>query len=883
MQGFVQSIEPGKDLYQNLYGVWNGVYPGNLIDNDIRNAWNGDSEIEKSLIKSAYNFNSNTNDSHGGINATKMISFGTYSTTYDDPYTYTTGKVNAAFLFNGDIFLSIPNDGLKFENDFAFSMWVSVPSTATASKIGIISCRGKGYPEMGWRLEYDSGTLSFICESDPVDGIYATRINHNYTQFTLNEQWTHIAVSKKRFSSPNIYINGSTASVNTLNLNGASDTMDIFYPLLCNSYIGTTHVNGILTTAPSAFKIDSLVTFNSDLEYKHIIESYNNGLGISYPYGDNGNELYKSYSDLVGTASSIPMNGAYITKGISGYSFNFDGINDFISVTPNTLNFTGDFSVSFWALFSDISTDGCILSNLHIDGLANGWGIFRRGTSISLDIMNNSNNPYGAWNWSSNVRIMGGTVSVGNWHYITVTNRRNTFSSNEFLSTESGTFGECKIYIDGELVQTSANTVNPSYNVDEIKCSIGAWHVRNNLITNYHNGRIDSLNTWTRVLSEDEVKMMYNGGAGVSYPFTNKFLDSAKDNWDTNHGTMCGSASFSKSEKMAGFSFEPVGITYSYVALPDNSLNFGTSSFAVSLWYSPNDGLQYSDSTGTFSTINGEQPLISSYSGSTQSQYGNGWILSAQPYGISFKVMNGSTYSFYVVPYNWSSVENTETHIVLSRDVQTETTNVFINSALRSGFYWNDNYTDWRDLVTISEIINNNWNQRYGSYWTANYGAQRYSLPLWGVDPGSDGTHKCNIGGSYNKSQWYNTDGEISMVSVWKRPLQLVDVWKLYFSAEGRMIYKNPELILSPTASVPQALYTNSKSVVTNSPKNILLAKDDVPTPNALGWPWRKKTKIIKNLSKPITMNYQELNDMDTDGKIVKNISKPITMNFKFN
>lgn len=39
--------------------------------------------------------------------------------------------------------------------------------------------------------------------------------------------------------------------------------------------------------------------------------------------------------------------------------------------------------------------------------------------------------------------------------------------------------------------------------------------------THYHNGRIDEVSFWKRLLTVDELVFLYNGGAGLAYPFGN--------------------------------------------------------------------------------------------------------------------------------------------------------------------------------------------------------------------------------------------------------------------------------------------------------------------------------------------------------------------------
>jgi len=87
----------------------------------------------------------------------------------------------------------------------------------------------------------------------------------------------------------------------------------------------------------------------------------------------------------------------------------------------------------------------------------------------------------------------------GGWHY--------------YVFTQDGS-GNFTFYLDGVSVYT--NTFTPGSTLPGYITGIGA---ESNDLTQAFNGQIDEVGTWSRALSLEEVGDLYNGGAGLTYPF----------------------------------------------------------------------------------------------------------------------------------------------------------------------------------------------------------------------------------------------------------------------------------------------------------------------------------------------------------------------------
>lgn len=92
------------------------------------------------------------------------------------------------------------------------------------------------------------------------------------------------------------------------------------------------------------------------------------------------------------------------------------------------------------------------------------------------------------------------SITLGTWYMAT-------------LTKGSGGTGTCELFLNATSVGTTTfSTAGSSLNELSFGKSVdeGAWL----------NGQIDLAATWTRVLTGAEITSLYNGGAGLAYPFS---------------------------------------------------------------------------------------------------------------------------------------------------------------------------------------------------------------------------------------------------------------------------------------------------------------------------------------------------------------------------
>lgn len=215
-----------------------------------------------------------------------------------------------------------------------------------------------------------------------------------------------------------------------------------------------------------------------------------------YKLDNNANDAHGSNNGTVNGAT-------YTASGKINGAYDFDGVNDFISL-PNNFNFgTSGLTISAWIKTTEATNNGEILFiqddyNSHNPLIeftikSNGTVIVRvRGQTNTANFFSETSTT---------------TVNDGNWHHLVL-----VFDD----ANDTG-----YLYIDGseELSATGRTTTNINFGAGFP--TIGK--VLQNWVSSsvyYFDGIIDEFAIWNRPLSSTEVGELYNSGAGLTYPFT---------------------------------------------------------------------------------------------------------------------------------------------------------------------------------------------------------------------------------------------------------------------------------------------------------------------------------------------------------------------------
>ena len=219
--------------------------------------------------------------------------------------------------------------------------------------------------------------------------------------------------------------------------------------------------------------------------------------------------VYKGESnanDSLATYNGTAQGGLTYSGGKSGNAFTFNGSNAYIQLPTDSLNsLTGNFSVSFWVYFTDLSNNSVIqstLSNYATNGV-NEWGFvcYTIGNQMIF---------YIAQGTPGGVTLKDSAIgSINTWYNYTFVRKSGTSS---------------KIYKNGDLVVSNSSNVNPVYSSTNMTPSIGVINngpLLSNLLQYYmrSGGMIDELNIWNKELTSTEVTELYNAGTGKFYPY----------------------------------------------------------------------------------------------------------------------------------------------------------------------------------------------------------------------------------------------------------------------------------------------------------------------------------------------------------------------------
>lgn len=196
------------------------------------------------------------------------------------------------------------------------------------------------------------------------------------------------------------------------------------------------------------------------------------------------NALNLTNNGTVGAGTGIINNGA-----------NSWSSANYLSRANNTnWDFTGAFSINFWIWASTFQTANACILNKNGSGIGDGWSVYHQANGGAVLLQQDGVNNY-----------------ISNTAYSTSTWYMSTF-------TCSGALGTINIYQNATTDFTPTTIVSPTANTNEF------WIGKNRgagasqpLSTSTV---IDEVGFWTRELSGAEITTLYNGGAGLQYPFT---------------------------------------------------------------------------------------------------------------------------------------------------------------------------------------------------------------------------------------------------------------------------------------------------------------------------------------------------------------------------
>ena len=280
-------------------------------------------------------------------------------------------------------------------------------------------------------------------------------------------------------------------------------------------------------------------------------------------------------NDSFGTNHGTAQGGLTYTAGKIGNGFNLNGSNAYVSLPDNSLNFTEDFSFSFWIYNYNmpLGVNRRYIGSSYYGGSGTygfGWTLLRGSDNVyRFQLFNGDSNPNSLF--SSNMDL----IPINQWTHITVTRKKST---------------QTKIYKNGVDVTSNFSytlgnsAVNCGYNSTQY-CTIGALKDNNASIFGYINGTMDAVNVWNKELTQSEITELYNSGNGAQYITNDFYKPTTNDALNTYNGTAQGGLTYGVGKVGTAFQFNG---SNAYVNMGD-VMDIGTSSWSYSYWFnSPN-------------------------------------------------------------------------------------------------------------------------------------------------------------------------------------------------------------------------------------------------------------------------------------------------------
>lgn len=258
----------------------------------------------------------------------------------------------------------------------------------------------------------------------------------------------------------------------------ADPTISFIYPTTDNNSINTTQTININTTHTDADGDNTTAWLDYGLVGCWHMNEVAGGTNVE------DCSRYKNNGTWSGNTTSN------VTTGKFGNGLDFDGTNDYVDINNKTGNFTfEDFTISFWLNSRSNPTIGGHVFLVKGKSSANGWYV--QNEPLSGKYLKFVTSQTGVVQETS---VDGDHLPLNKFNHI--------------LITRSG--ATAKIYINlTDYTNTTQNHINPLPSADSLRIGTYLETPADFAV----NGSIDEVFLWNRVLSDNEIKAVYNASA----------------------------------------------------------------------------------------------------------------------------------------------------------------------------------------------------------------------------------------------------------------------------------------------------------------------------------------------------------------------------------
>lgn len=212
-------------------------------------------------------------------------------------------------------------------------------------------------------------------------------------------------------------------------------------------------------------------------------------------------------TDSVGGLIATLQNGlTYTASGKINQALIFDGVNDYATLANNSMNLTGDFTISLWVYYTATGAQTFFSNGVYDTGINiyKGWAIEANnlGTNnnrVSFIIPTGTTTPlnYTIWDFRDTA------LTLNAWNHILITRVSgvNTYAWINNISQSYNLMGG---------VNPADITYDPIYHTTS-KVAIGAKNFSTPSLYVKANTRIDALTVWNRQLTSTERADLFTG------------------------------------------------------------------------------------------------------------------------------------------------------------------------------------------------------------------------------------------------------------------------------------------------------------------------------------------------------------------------------------
>ena len=522
------------------------------------------------------------------------------------------GKVNSAYKFDGNSYISVSPDQLK-NKSYTYATWVKLDGIpAEGDQNSFITIGGVG-ADQGLVVASNYSNVSsngfdvfgYNVGNPPVSG--------NWSAIKPDiGRWYHVVATRDNVSIK-LYVDGILIANNYAGT-GTNGT-DPAYANTSYAIIGSrVGANGFIQSMQGS--LDDIYLYNRAISAEEVKSLYQTtkspssvdlkkGLVACYPFNANAN-------DESGNGNNGTLNGAVLTAdrfGKANAAYNFDG-NSYIALPSDKFAFQ-NYSYSAWIYVSSLPANGDTYRALSIGGACGDQNI-----DISNNYFGNTGFDGGGYDINTgSATVSGGAVgtlpTIGKWYHVVTTRDDNNV----------------KLFVDGILI----NTYTTSGKLPYYGCSgqtLANIGTRSNVVQ-FFTGKMDDVYLYNRAISAEEVTALYQttkspqtvdlkNGLVACYPFNGSAVDATGNGNDsTVNGATLTADRFGKVNSAYNFD----GNSYISVS-PDQ---FKNQSYTYATWVKL-DNLPTGGDNNCFITIGGAGgDQVLSVTSNYQAQISNGF------------------------------------------------------------------------------------------------------------------------------------------------------------------------------------------------------------------------------------------------------------------